>query len=46
MEDEPAYLHTWRQVECKNPLFKDYMFHPAHKNAPDLNINCPVWEQK
>lgn len=44
MEHEPQFLQTWRQWQCKNPLFKDYMFHEAHKNAPDLNINCPVWE--
>lgn len=46
MEHEPYNLETWKQVKYTNPLFKDYMFHAVHKNAPDINMNCPVWENK
>lgn len=47
MEHEPQHLHTWKQWQCSNPRFV-YKFHfkQAHRNAPDLNINCPVWENK
>jgi hypothetical protein len=31
--------------QCDNPRFVyDIHFTPAHKNAEDLCINCPVWE--
>lgn len=47
MEDEPNLLHSWKQWVCSNPKFNyDIHFKPAHPYAPDLNINCRVWEQK
>lgn len=46
MESDPQYLETWRQWQCSNPDFKEYMFTSAHKNAPDICINCPVWVNK
>ena len=47
MEHEPQYLQTWKEWRCSNPLFNyDIHFTPAHENASDLNINCPVWESK
>ncbi len=47
MEHEPQYLQTWRYFDCQNPKFDESIhFTAAHKNAPDLNINCPVWESK
>lgn len=47
MESEPSLLHVWRQIECENPLFNyDIHFKAAHEKAPDLCINCPVWQQK
>ena len=47
MESEPQHLHTWKQWQCSNPLFiYDTHFTAAHENAPDLNINCILWESK
>jgi hypothetical protein len=47
MEHEPRELHTWRQWECSNPKFNyDIHFKPAHENAADLCINCPVHQLK
>jgi len=46
MEDEPQNLETWVQWKCNNPDYRDYHFHAAHKNAPDLNFNCAIWQQK
>jgi hypothetical protein len=47
MEDEPQFLHTWKQWKCNNPDFIfDIHFHPAHENAPDLCINCLKWVPK
>ena len=44
MEHEPINAHTWKTWECLNPKFDyDKHFTPAHKNADDLCINCPVW---
>lgn len=47
MEHEPQFLQKWREWDCQNPKF-DYGLHftPAHEKAPDLNINCPMWEPK
>ncbi len=47
MEHEPQFLHTWRQIECKNPAF-DYEthFNQAHENAPYLCVNCTQWKYK
>lgn len=45
MEHEPQNLQTWRQWECSNPDFiYEAHFRPAHENASDLCINCPVWK--
>ncbi len=45
MEHEPGYLETWKEIICDNPNFVyDKHFKPAHANADDLCINCPVWE--
>ncbi len=47
MEHQPQFLHTWKQIECTNPLFDyDKHFTAAHFKAQDLNINCPVWANK
>jgi len=47
MDDEPQFLQTWLQNECKNPEMNlDTMFNPAHKNADHICINCPKWESK
>lgn len=47
MEDEPQFLQTWKNLVCTNPEFiHDVHFTPAHENASDLCINCPVWEPK
>lgn len=47
MQDEPQLLHTWRQWQCSNPAFNyDLHFTPAHANAADLCINCPVYVNK
>lgn len=45
MESEPQHLHTWVERVCLNPEFvREKHFTPAHEKAPDLCINCPVWE--
>lgn len=48
MEDEPQYLHTWKQWDCSNVEFNyDTMFTQAPNDTTNsLNINCPVWEKK
>lgn len=47
MEDEPQYLETWRQWDCKNPEFNyDTMYTQADgDNTNSLCKNCPKWEQ-
>ena len=48
MEREPQFLQTWTQRECTNDRFNEFEPHlkVAHENAPDLYINCPLWESK
>lgn len=47
MEDEPHFLQTWKQNNCKNPeMDMDKMFIPAHENAPEICIRCPKWTAK
>lgn len=48
MEDEPHFLHTWRQWDCKNPLFKydDHFTQAPNDKTNSLCINCPVYNQK
>ena len=44
MEDDPSFLQIWMAWECHNEKFEyDKHFTEAHKSAPDLCINCPVW---
>jgi len=44
-EHDPRNLQKWTYRECTNEKFhQDIHFHPAHENAPDLNINCSLWE--
>lgn len=47
MEDEPQFLQTWKQNDCKNPeMDMDKMFIPAHENALEICIRCPKWTAK
>jgi hypothetical protein len=45
-EDGDGY-RSWRVNDCKNPKFNyDIHFKQAHEKAPDLCINCTLWEPK
>jgi len=46
MEHEPQYFQTWVQNECTNEKFNEYepFLNVAHEKAPDLYINCPLWQ--
>lgn len=47
MEHEPQFLQQWTWIDCQNPDFNvDIHFTEAHEKAPDLCINCPVWQSK
>lgn len=47
MEHEAQFLQTWTSNGCQNPAFDyDAHFTEAHEKAPDVCINCPVWESK
>ncbi len=45
MEHEPHLLHKWIENKCNNEKFiHDIHFNEAHEKAPDLCINCTLWE--
>lgn len=41
---ESPYEETWQYRECQNPAFDESKFTPVHEKAPDVCINCPIWE--
>jgi hypothetical protein len=44
VHNEDCYI---TERDCKNAKFNyDKHFHPAHQMAPDLCINCELWESK
>jgi len=48
MEDEPQYLQTWRQWDCKNPDWNYDLHYTQAQNdtTKSLCINCPKHKLK
>lgn len=45
MEDHNR--ETWQWNDCKNPeMNMETMFNEAHKNAPNICLNCQKWVSK